>query len=53
MNNSYCNLCLEDFKNLTDYQIQILKMPKTKKDLFNIDISRTKFMVLKQRRDYI
>lgn len=53
MNNSCGNFNLEDFKKLTDYQIQILKMPKTKKDLFNIDIPRTKFMVLKQKRDYM
>ena len=53
MNNSCSNFSLEDFKNLTEYQIQILKMPKTKKDLFNIDIPRTKFMVLKQKRDYM
>ena len=53
MNNSCSSFSLEDFKNLTEYQIQILKMPKTKKDLFNIDIPRTKFMVLKQKRDYM
>ena len=52
MNNCCCSVSLKDFKKLTDYQIQILKMPKTKKDLFNIDIPRTKFMVLKQKRDY-
>lgn len=52
MNNCCSSFSLEDFKKLTDYQIQILKMPKTKKDLFNIDIPRTKFMVLKQKRDY-
>jgi len=53
MNNSCSSFSLEDFRKLTDYQIQILKMPKTKKDLFNIDIPRTKFMVLKQKRDYM
>ena len=52
MNNCCSSISLKDFKKLTDYQIQILKMPKTKKDLFNIDIPRTKFMVLKQKRDY-
>ncbi len=52
MNSGYSSISLEGFEKLTKYQIQILKMPKTKKDLFNVDILRTKFMVLKQKRDY-
>ena len=52
MNSSYSSINLKDFKKLTDYQIEVLKMPKTKKDLFNVDILRTKFMVIKQKRDY-
>lgn len=52
MNSGYSSISLEGFDKLTKYQIQILRMPKTKKDLFNVDILRTKFMVLKQKRDY-
>ena len=52
MNSSCSSINLEELKNLTEYQKHFLRMPKTKQDLFNVDISRTKFMVLKQQRDY-
>lgn len=53
MNSSCSSINLEELKNLTEYQIQVLRMPKTRKELFNIDIPRTKFMILKQKKDYM
>lgn len=52
MNSSCSSINLEELKNLTEYQKHFLRMPKKKQDLFDVDISRTKFMVLKQQRDY-
>lgn len=52
MNSSCSSINLEELKNLTEYQIQFLRMSKSKKDLLNVDTSRTKFMVLKQQWDY-
>ena len=51
--NSCCSINLEELTNLTQYQMQILRMPKTRKDLYNIDIPRTKFMIVKQKKDYM